>query len=302
MNEINGKKRKLITPVKCHITVVAKNDGSIPLRNHTTMLGAIYMLFAKTNAPFSYAHHKSSNVKPWSFSLLKFYETPDPAIRKGFSKIEKGMRGYFFLKTIDFEAYNILMKFSVEGKEFKVGDVLFDIESIEVEKGNVDYLPEDFEKIRIRLDSPTFFYNASENELKPFTIENFLRYQCRKFRALGIINLEPERLFPYAWIKAQDTHVSWGHITPPNHNISYNSDKKISALMDHDDEEEVNYNAEEKKWVISFRGIVGEVSFMVLGKPAIKKILGKIFYLSEFTGIGTRTSMGFGHNTFLSIN
>jgi CRISPR-associated endoribonuclease Cas6 len=165
------------------------------------------------------------------------------------------------------------MKSPLKRIHFVLGKVPFSIKNIEVEHGNLNKVPENINIIRIRLDSPTFFYNASKNELEEFNAENFLNYQCEKFKQLGIMNLKPRQLYPYIWIINKKTSESWGHLT---HSSGENG-------------------------VISYRGEVGNIVFKIVGSPPIRNLLGKILYLSEFTGIGTRTSMGFGHNTLLSI-
>lgn len=264
---------KQIFPVRCKINIRANRRGEIPLRNHSMMLGAIYNLFAQADPVFSYKHHKNTNVRPWSFSLLKFNSNPEPAEKDGFSEIKKDMSGFFYIKTIDSDTYRVLMKFSSQGSNFIVGRIPFTVESIDVTRGGLNRIPEDINIIRIRLDSPTFFYNSSENKLQEFNGENFLIHQCEKFKQLGIMNIEPKQLFPYLWIIKKKTFESWGEIT--------------------------DFAGEQK--VISLKGEVGKLVFKIVGNPTIRQLLGKILYLSEYTGIGTRTSMGFGHNTLLSM-
>jgi len=273
MDSTETKNIKQILPVKCRITLRANKSGEIPLRNHSMMLGAIYNLFAQADPLFSYKHHKNTNVRPWSFSLLKFNSNPEPAEKNGFSEIKKNMSGFFYIKTIDSDTYRTLMKFSMQGSNFVLGRIPFTIESIDLNLGDINSIPKDINLIRIRLDSPTFFYNASEKKIQEVNGENFLKYQCEKFKQLGILNLEPKQLFPYLWIIKKNTFESWGYIT----------------------------DFSEEKGVFPFKGVVGKVTFKIVGEPSFRKLLGKILYLSEYTGIGTRTSMGFGHNTLLSI-
>ena len=89
-----------IVPVKCKLNFITNNAAEVPLRNHSIVMGAIYGLIAQVDPVFSYKHHKSTTVKPWSFSLLKFYEDPVNSLREGYSLVNRGRRGYFFIKSV----------------------------------------------------------------------------------------------------------------------------------------------------------------------------------------------------------
>ncbi|MBN1800551.1 MAG: CRISPR system precrRNA processing endoribonuclease RAMP protein Cas6 [Candidatus Lokiarchaeota archaeon] len=262
-------------PVKCKIDFIALNSARIPLKNHSMMLGAIYGLFAQIDPVFTYKHHKSTVVKPWSFSLLKFYNKPwsEAEVRNDFIQVDEGTRGYFFIKSIRSDLDEMIKEFSLKGKIFHVGNLKMLITKIETHWSDFNKNYPNIDTIALKLEAPTFFYDARECKLDPFTIETFFNYQCEKFKQLNLFEIDPELLYPYAWILKKELKQSWGAVTNWN-------DPKESLI---------------------FNGWVGTVKFKIVGNILERTTLWKLFYLSEFTGIGTRTSMGFGHNSFAFI-
>lgn len=127
--------------------------------------------------------------------------------------------------------------------------------------------------VKVRFDTPTYFYRASMNLFESFNAETFLNFQCEKFKRLGIMNLEPEQFYPYLESIYEDTHESWGYLT----------------------------DSVKRDRVISLKGISGDIIFEIKGNRLIKELIWKILYISEYTGIGTRSSMGFGHNSIISV-
>ncbi len=269
LNDNTSDLAEKIVPVNCKLNFITNNAAEVPLRNHSMLQGAIFGLLAQVDPVYSYKLHKSSAVKPWSFSLLKFYEKPEKSDRNGYSLIKSGQHGYFFLKSIDPKIRRILMQFSTRDKLLHIGKLGVFIEKINLFLGDYKRIPADIDTISIRLDTPTFFYDNRTKKIENLSSEIFLKYQCEKFKQLGIMNIDPEQLYPYLWILNDNTKESWGYIT----------------------------NLLNKNEPLSFKGLVGEIKFKVVGNLSEKSIIWKILYLSEFSGIGTRTSMGFGHNT-----
>ena len=147
------------------------------------------------------------------------------------------------------------------------------IEGLNVSIGNLHEIPEPLNTVTIRLETPTFFYNALKKHLEHFSIETFLNFQCEKFKRLGIVNLDPTELYPYLILVQDYSRESTGYVT----------------------------NKDNKSEIIPFKGRVGNVTFKIGGNPLEKSIMWKILYLSEYTGIGSRTTRGFGHNFIMSV-
>lgn len=269
LKENSSEKTTNLVPVKCKLNFIANNTAEVPLRNHSMVMGAIFGLIAQVDPIFSYKLHKSTTVKPWSFSLLKFYEHPVNSLREGYSLVKRGTRGFFFIKSVYRKLQEILVQFSMRRKILHIGKLRINIEKITTENKNLKDTPPNIDTITVRLESPTFFYDNRTKIQEQLSSETFLKYQCEKFKQLEILNIEPEQLFPYMWVLKDKTQESWGYIT----------------------------KSRNKNETIGFKGQVGEVIFKIVGNPLERSIIFKILALSEFTGIGTRTSMGFGHNT-----
>ena len=267
------KFREKLTPIKCKINFITLNEAEVPLRNHTMMLGAIYDMFTQVYRGFSRRYHSFKDVKPWSFSLLKFDQNFDLSEKSGFYKIKRGIEGYFYIKTVDPEIYKLIKRFTSKKILFQLGKLTLNIENANIKVGNLKKIPKYINMVKIRFDTPTYFYRASMNLYESFNAETFLNFQCEKFKRLGIMHLQPEQLYPYVESIYEDTHESWGYLT----------------------------DIVQRDRVISLKGISGDIIFEINGNRSIKELIWKILYISEYTGIGTRSSMGFGHNSIISV-
>lgn len=263
--------QEIISPSKCKFSFKADNTAVVPLKNHRVFQGAIYTLLAQADPPYMYAHKKSSKVKPWSFSLMRFREKPEMAERVGFHVIKEGMRGYFYLKSIDPKIRDILKAFSERRDSLYIGKLKIKFHEINVVAEPLCDIEPELDTVTIRLETPTLFYDSYNNNIEEFTIETFFNHQCEKFKHLGIVNIDPEQLYPYMWIIENNTRESRGYIT----------------------------NEKDPSCSIALRGVIGDIKFKIVGNPLEKSIIWKILFLSQFTGIGVRTSMGFGYNNLL---
>lgn len=267
------KLRKKITPVNCKLILITQNDADIPLTNHSKVQGTFYNLLSQVNPKIMYQYHKSTLVKPWSFSYLRFYFKQPRSEKRGFTHIRRGQRGYINIKTIDSDIHELIKKYVNERESLEIGSLKLIIERVEFEHGNLNKVPQSIDTITVKLETPTFFYNARKRTLDKFTAETFLNYQCEKFKQLGIVNLEAEELYPYLRIVQDYTQKRRGY---------------ISNMID-------------KNKVISLEGQVGNITFKIVGNSFERTLMWKLVYLSEFTGIGIRTSLGFGYNSIISI-
>jgi len=265
--------RTNVTLIKCKFIVNAQNNAQIPLRNHSKIYGAIYNLLFEMNPLLSREIHLSTDVRPWTYSYLKFERKQSKSEKKGFFNVKKGEKGFFFIKTIDPEIGSLIKSYALKNKHFRIDALNVFIEGLNVSIGNLQEIPEPLNTVTIRLDTPTFFYNALENHLENFSVESFLNFQCEKFKRLGIVNLDPTELYPYLILIQDYTHESTGYVT----------------------------NKDNKNEIIPFKGRVGNITFKIGGNPLEKSIMWKILYLSEYTGIGSRTTRGFGHNFIMSV-
>ncbi|MFX1317461.1 MAG: hypothetical protein ACFE9T_16485, partial [Promethearchaeota archaeon] len=175
-------------PIKFKIDFITRNTAKVLLTNHNMVEGAFYSILAQTDPVYSYKHHKSTSVRPWSFSLFKFYEDTLKLDKNGFSLIEQNKRGYFFLKTIDKRLNQILKEFAESGKILHLGKLELLIEQLNIKNCDIHNVPTNIDTVTIRLETPTFFYNNRTKDIDQLTAETFLKYQCEKFKQFGIMN------------------------------------------------------------------------------------------------------------------
>lgn len=265
--------RTNVTLIKCKFLVSAKNDAQIPLKNHSKIYGVIYNLLFEMDPQLSRKIHLSTDVRPWTYSYLRFERKQPKSERKGFINVKNGEKGFFFIKTIDPVIGSLIRNYALKHKYFKIDTLNVFIEEFNIHIGNLNDSPEFLNIVTIRLETPTFFYNAYEKKIENLSVETFLNFQCEKFKRLGIVNLEPTQLYPYLILVQDYTRKATGYITNKNN----------------------------KSEVISFKGRVGNITFKIGGNSLEKSIMWKILYLSEYTGIGSRTTRGFGHNFILSV-
>ena len=260
--------------IKCKIDFITKNRAIIPLNNLSMVQGGLYYIIAQTDHDISDMYHLSRSVKPWSFSFLKFIKPPIEAKKSGFSIIDQGVKGYFFLKMTEPQLYKILIDFAANRKILRINDyeLMLSIDKVQTDFGSINTIPDNINEITVRLETPVFFYKHALNLHEELSSKTLLNYQCDKLKQLGIMNLEAESLVPYLEINYDDTKEGWGYLKKKKTNES-----------------------------IGYRGVVGTICFKIKGSQLERELIWTILYISEYTGIGTRTSMGFGHNTIISV-
>ncbi|MHA1509909.1 MAG: hypothetical protein ACTSO6_14545, partial [Promethearchaeota archaeon] len=229
--------RTNVTLIKCKFLVNAQNNAQIPLRNHSKIYGAIYNLLFEMDPHLSRKIHLSTDVRPWTYSYLKFERKQPKSEKKGFFNIKKGEKGFFFIKTIDPEIGSLIKSYALKNKRFRIDALNVFIEGLNVSIGNLHEIPEPLNTVTIRLETPTFFYNALEKHLEHFSIETFLNFQCEKFKRLGIVNLDPTELYPYLILVQDYTRESTGYVT----------------------------NKDNKSEIVPFKGRVGNITFKIGG-------------------------------------
>lgn len=253
------------------INIVAENDAQIPLYNLSAYQGMIFNTIEDFDAQVSYRYHLNHNIKPWSFSLLKMkkYEKTDT---RGVYSIKKGTHGYWILNTIDSKAFEAFLKTHKRDTHLNLNSLKLKIKSIEYENKTYQSFPEkEFKTITIQLHTPTYFYRANTKEILPFTEETFLESQLRKLQSLNLItSFDVIRLRPFIRIIRDDT-----------------SNKYLSMTIGDQ--------------IFRGYGSIGYITFKLSGEINVKELLWELFHISQFTGIGTRSSMGFGHNSIISI-
>nr|MDO8111925.1 CRISPR system precrRNA processing endoribonuclease RAMP protein Cas6 [Candidatus Sigynarchaeota archaeon] len=259
--------------VHCKIDVIALNDATVELYTMTGCLGMMYALVEVSNPRLSKALHATSVVKPWSFSLLKM-DTYQKTGEKGKYVVKKGTRGYWIVNTIDPGVRDATISLMNSGAKLHFNRLELGIEKIEHHDLSYAGYPETgIDTITVQLHSPTFFYEAATKRMVPFTSRAYIDFQLRKLKDAGIVaGYSIDDIDPFIRVLRDDTTEKWLQVSSPG-----------------------------KPGIVSRKGKVGFVTFKLSGDDDARQIAWEIIHASQFTGIGSRTSMGFGHNSIKSF-
>lgn len=255
--------------INCKVNFITENHAQIQLYNLSPYLGMIYDTIENIDAKIAYQYHNSGNVKPWSFSLLKMHNYKK-ANERGFYYIKKGTRGFWVFNTIDLKIFEVLLE--TFKQELLLHFNQLKMKLISIDYGNKEIFQKNsFKTITTQLHSPTYFYRVKEKEYLPFTERTFLDFQLNKFKLLGLIkHFNIDLLLPFIRIIKK-----------------YTKKKYLSISIG--------------EQTVRMYGNLGFITFKINGDDFTKELLWKLIHISQFTGIGTRSSMGFGHNSIIAI-
>ena len=277
-SSIHNKSEFKIRSLKCKVSLKFNESFELPDRNHTIAKGIVYNLLSSIDQKFSYELHSTPNINPYSFSLLKFHRRMPKGERKGHIKINRGELATIYINTIHPSVSKCLLQSGIQKKAIKCGTGTVNIEKIDVKIGEIKDVPDIYEKIRVKLHTPMFLkkYNALDKKYDriPITVENIIGNMCDALYRIRGVCIDPNELYPY--------------IRLLNHH---------SKLYD-----SIGYkrNPEDpfgKPYI--YKGKVGTLVFKI---TANHKIIGKLFNFTEYMGIGSDTSSGFGHCSVRFLN
>ncbi len=232
----------------------------------------IYNVLERVTPQLADYFHNNNEVKPWSYSLLNLNKY-EKVKRKGFYKVNKDTQGYWILNTTKQELFEVFLEFEKLGFMFDFYGLELKITSIEYHNKTYREIPKNFNTITLHLHSSTYFYRAKIKKRLDFTEKSFLEFQLRKFCSMKIIsNFSIEKILPFIKIVKSE-------LTEKGLSFTINNKSKIDNII----------------------GSNGYITFQISGDLEMKRNLFEIIRISEFTGIGTRTSLGFGHNSIVSI-
>lgn len=273
-----------VVPIHAKFDLVALDDAEIPLYNVSGVTGMLYDMIEEANARASYNLHeqRKSELKPWSFSPVKF-ERFQKTGRKGYYTVEKGTRASWFFNTLDPNVIRLLVQSWKEGRDLHLHSLPLKIEKVTAEDHSYDRFPEDARVVTVQLHSPAFFSKTRKKgrgdrerrvtEFLDFNGRNILRFQIWKLETAGVIKagVDVESIAPLLRVVRDDT-----------------VERALFATRN------------DGKGVIWFRGKQGFVTFKLNGTMEEREMIWEILRLSTFVGIGSKTGLGLGHASIKS--
>lgn len=249
----------------CKIDLVASNDASIDLHDASENLGAFYGLLESVDPRLAKSMHDVTSVKPWSFSLIKMEcinKTGEPCKHL----VKKGSTGFWIVNTTSPAIRDTIAAACNRGTTIHLGNLELRIVKGKVEDHSIDLYPENgVDTVTVHFHSPVLLADRQSKTMLPFTSRNYLDFQLRKMKDLGVINgYSIDDLDPFIRVLRDDTSDKWLHI---------------------------NLGGKQ----VSMHGHVGRVTFKISGDDEVKMVLWDLLVLSKYTGTGVRTSSGFGH-------
>lgn len=242
--------------------VIAENTAEVPIFRTFPLISMLYNIVEDENAVRADELHNQNAIKPWSFAPIIFEKYQKTEI-KGVYRIDAATKGVFNIVTTD----PIIKDALIHAPTLHFNKLTMKTERVQVSDDSYGVPPESFSTITIRLHSPTFWI-VNKHQYRDITAERFLTAQLYKLKALGYVTtFDASALVPYIRLLRDDTTEHSMHI-------------------------------DDRIW---YKGKMGHVTFKISGNDDIKAVLYDICHISQYIGIGSRTSSGFGHNTIYSV-
>jgi len=253
-------------PISLKLHIVFQNNCEIPFNMHSTIRGTIYKLFREIDPVFSYRIHSSRNIKPFSFSNLQFKYKLSKSKKKGFIKIPSKTSANLTIKGIDPIISKCIYQFSIQNKILHIGQGIAKI--IRVNYSIPKAIPDSYKTIQIKLHSTTFIkqnlQKLSKQHRISLTMENIIDSIVDSIYRIYQISINPIDVYPY--------------IIPISKYTSLHNSK--------------GYIMNKSKQLLTYHGEKGILTYEIIGNH---QLIGKMFQLIEYIGIGSKTSYGFGH-------
>ncbi|MHA1342107.1 MAG: CRISPR system precrRNA processing endoribonuclease RAMP protein Cas6 [Promethearchaeota archaeon] len=253
-----------------HFTFYYKaiNRAEIPIFKADRYNAMIYTIIEDYNPKMAYQFHNMKKPKGWSFPPFKF-ESYRKSQTKGFYIVEKDTKFTWNFNTINPN----IAKALISSKSIQFGKLKANLIKASISEKTYDFPPENFSKITIKIHSPVIFYRPTTKKYYEINEENILKWQLEKLKQLQFIkDYLMEELRPYIRIIKKD-------LTPFG----------------------LSYQLQDLGRIIRIEGQIGYITFKISGLKIIKENLWNIIHISQFIGLGSKTSMGFGHFSIISI-
>lgn len=252
--------------VYMELTLQSLEKGDIPLYNMTPYYGMLFDVIESSNPVVSKELHdtrKNGESMPWSFGLLNIKHSKSH--QKGYYSIEKNTQGSILLKTVDPNIIECVISAYKNHYTLHFNSLPFKITKLEIHDHSFDVPPSEWNTMTINFHTVTFL--RKEGEEIEFTAKNLVDFQMNKLAKMGIAHPLEFDIDPYVRILKDYTQMKYLHIT------SFYNDKKSCAR----------------------KGKVGKIVMKVNGSEEMKDVIWNLFKISEYIGVGNRSSMGFGN-------
>jgi CRISPR-associated endoribonuclease Cas6 len=260
--------------IRCKFELEAINDTNIHLYNLSIPHAMLYYIIEEIDYKLSYTLHQNKNIKPWSFSYLLPQDKYKKVSSDGYYFIPKGTTCLWFLNTLSPKVANAFISAQKRSLPLCFGNLQLKMNKMKIEDNSYYTPPEDqsFKFIDVKLHTPTYFYLKKENKLLEFEMEHLISFQLNKLKYLRIVNTFDEKeLKPRIRIFRDYTQTKSCVIS------SYGKQSGTKNMF----------------------GQYGKFTAKINGSEEDKRNIWEVFHLSQFLGIGSKGSMGFGHNTLL---
>jgi CRISPR-associated endoribonuclease Cas6 len=249
------------------VRFIVKNDGAIQPRNVGSMHGAMLRFIEHSDPSLSKSLHEKGRRKPWSFSKPFFDVVKRNGINDArFLLVSGGTTGRFHVNTFDTTVHSAFTRAAMGKMSLRIGKLRCDVISVDSKK--VQIVPPDPVMVFMTFHSPTLFREHDDGSVTSwFDVEKLVRFQHDAVTRNGLMEEPPvpvEDLVKMVAVERNDTRSSWSKLHRGGIDIRVN-------------------------------GFTGKVTLRLQGNDDGKRWLARALVASQCTGIGSRTSLGFGH-------
>nr|MDO8115102.1 CRISPR system precrRNA processing endoribonuclease RAMP protein Cas6 [Candidatus Sigynarchaeota archaeon] len=260
-----------ITGYRLHVRCKSISSGIYRPDNHSDVHGMILSFMKAHDEGISAKMHEHGTRKPWSFSRI-FFDIATPVPESRWFHVREGIGGQFFINTTSEDVYTALVSGLSRHIQSRLNDIaleLMDIDCETTDLATVTPVP----AITMVFHTPTFFREYADAQITTeFDLGKLIRFQCLALTRAEMAFIDPDRLLKNVTVGSK--------LLKPATGMLHEKDKNIV-----------------------WPGFVGEIELCCTATdPAIIKDFVTMAIGSQFIGVGSRTSIGFGHVTVKSLN
>lgn len=242
----------------------AVSSGIYRPNNQSDVHGMILAIIQAHDPNISASMHQHGMRKPWSFSRC-FFDGGTPVPDSPWVHVREGTSGRFFINTTSLDVYEAIAATSMGRRQTRLNDIAIDITDIDCTRTEFSALVP-ARDIQIMFHTPTFFRERDDKHVTTYLdLAKLISFQCDAVAKTGLPVVGPARLSGRVAILSQATNLSNGILHEQGKNIVW-------------------------------PGFVGKAVIRCkVDDQATRKEFTTVMVASQFTGIGSRTSAGFGH-------
>nr|MDO8087947.1 CRISPR system precrRNA processing endoribonuclease RAMP protein Cas6 [Candidatus Sigynarchaeum springense] len=242
----------------------AISSGIYRPNNQSDVHGMILAMLRAHDPVISESLHQHGMRKPWSFSRA-FFDGGKLVPDSPWVHVREGTAGRFYINTMSLDVYEAIAATSMGHRQARLNDIVLGITDIDCTRTDfASLLPT--RDLQITFHTPTFFRERDDRHVTTYLdLSKLISFQCDAVAKTGLISAEPKRLYGNIAILSQSTALSNGMLHEQGKNIVWPGFVGKAVLRCTSDD----------------RALLEEFTALMLA--------------SQFTGVGSRTSAGFGH-------